>query len=123
MPILSVLFGRKNVKIPNRAAKPVTASSPYQSAELVVSPGNCCSAAEALAGKPLLAREAPILPLPGCDRSKCRCRYNRLADRRTEARRASDVGMHVAANMYRRAGECARQGNGRRSTDPARDPD
>lgn len=123
MPILSMLFGRKNASIPNRAAKPASVSGPYQSAELVVSASGCCAAAEALAGKRLLAHEAPMLPLPGCDRSKCRCRYNRLTDRRTEARRAADVGLHVAAEMYRRAGECSRHGNGRRATDPARDPD
>lgn len=123
MPILSMLFGRKKSAIPTRAAKPGSTSSPYQSVELVVSPGGCCSASEALSGKRLLASEAPVLPLPGCDQSKCQCRYDRHTDRRTEARRASDVGLHVAADMYRRAGKCARKDNGRRATDSARDPD
>ena len=123
MPILSLLFGRKNSTNPGKPAKPARTSGPYQCAELVVSPSSCCSAAKALAGKRLLAGEAPALPLPECDQSTCRCRYNRFTDRRTEARRAADVGLRVGNDMYRQAGKCSRQGNGRRTTDPARDPD
>jgi hypothetical protein len=36
----------------------------------------------ALAERRFLAVKAPSLPVPGCDRGNCNCRYVRLADRR-----------------------------------------
>ena len=48
---------------------------------------DACQAAEALEGQRFLARQAPALPLPDCDRSACNCRYRKFADRRRDGDR------------------------------------
>jgi hypothetical protein len=47
-----------------------------------------CKAAIALQDQVFLAREAPSLPLAGCNASTCSCRYNHLYDRRQDDRRS-----------------------------------
>jgi len=50
-----------------------------------------CTAAEDAAGTRFLATEAPMLPLPNCDRGEhCECRYRHFADRRRGPRRKAD---------------------------------
>ena len=72
-----------------------------------------CEAVEALANVRYLADEAPMLPVAGCDcRPDCRCRYQHFDDRRTEARRESDVGLPMKDHP-----NDARSGYGRRVTD------
>ena len=46
-----------------------------------------CDAAKALADKRFLSHEAPELPLAGCDRDKCTCRYLHHSDRRSNEER------------------------------------
>ena len=41
-----------------------------------------------------LAVRAPALPVPGCDRKKCECRYIRHADRRAPGDRRDAFGRH-----------------------------
>lgn len=48
---------------------------------------NACSAAQAMAMKPILMNEAPILPLKGCNMAKCDCKFTRHNDRRSDSRR------------------------------------
>lgn len=73
--------------------------------------GDSCEAAKALAGEPILAAEAPALPLKGCDR-QCRCAFIKRPDRREETRRWSDEG--VAATVFA-AKERRKRGERRRS--------
>ena len=47
-----------------------------------------CKAAIALQDQVFLAREAPSLPLAGCNAGNCGCRYQYLDDRRQEDRRS-----------------------------------
>lgn len=49
-----------------------------------------CSAAASRANETLPPDEAPKLPLPGCSRKKCECRYVPVAGRREEQRRAGE---------------------------------
>jgi len=70
-----------------------------------------CAAAQALVGEVLLASQAPVLPLKGCDRP-CRCAFTKLADRRQETRRWSGEG--IAALFYS-ARERRSRGDRRRS--------
>ena len=49
--------------------------------------GEPCRAARAMAGRRLLSREAPSLPLPGCTSASCRCSYIHYDDRRVDDRR------------------------------------
>lgn len=53
---------------------------------------DACEAASALDGQRFLASEAPQLPLQGCDRNKCSCRFRKLRDRRHAEDRRFSVG-------------------------------
>lgn len=58
-----------------------------------VSPGlDACEAASAISGQRFLAREAPQLPLQGCDMNKCSCRFRKLRDRRHAEDRRFSLG-------------------------------
>ena len=53
-----------------------------------------CPAIIALGHHRFLSDEAPRLPIIGCDRrNACRCVYKHFADRRTDIRRESDIGL------------------------------
>jgi hypothetical protein len=52
-----------------------------------------CAGAQALAGSRILAADAPVLPVDGCD-VRCTCAYRRYADRRSENRRRADDGLY-----------------------------
>ena len=60
---------------------------------VVLVPGmDSCAGAQALAGSRLLASDAPVLPVEGCD-VRCNCSYRRYSDRRSENRRRTDDGL------------------------------
>ena len=74
---------------------------------------NACDAARDLENVRFLADDAPMLPLRDCSNpAGCRCKYQHYDDRRTEARRESDVGMPMKDHP-----NDARSGVGRRVTD------
>jgi len=80
-----------------------------------VIPGpSCCAAAKAIEGRRFLSKDAPVLPLKGCDRSQCACHYQHHQDRRTGPRRAREMGVAIDgwAEEDRRAAK-----RGRRKTD------
>jgi hypothetical protein len=54
-----------------------------------------CKAARALGDQRFLSRDAPSLPLKGCDCARCDCHYEHYEDRRTTPRRARDMGVAV----------------------------
>ena len=91
-------------------------TNPYHAVTVV--PGlECCQAARVLQGHRFLSTEAPALPLKGCDRSSCGCRYNHHNDRRARAgdRRRQDVWNVQAAGRVKNERRAA--AGGRRSTD------
>ncbi len=72
-----------------------------------------CEAAEILQCERFLADDAPSLPLDVCTHPHaCECVYEHLDDRRTETRRAWDLGLPP---MY--INDDIRHGVGRRVTD------
>ncbi|MDX1516732.1 MAG: hypothetical protein R3288_07825 [Woeseiaceae bacterium] len=78
--------------------------------------GSCCQAAETIAGQRYLSDEVPRLPLDHCDSEICACSYQLFDDRRTDPRRASDVGYDIASEV--RTGENRRvEPAGRRNAD------
>jgi hypothetical protein len=94
-----VLFrrpGRVRAAGPDDGRRPATARAPnetVQAAKPVVrrmcthavsveSDFMVCDAARTLGDKRFLSAEAPPLPLPGCDRGRCECRYVHHEDRR-----------------------------------------
>jgi hypothetical protein len=73
-----------------------------------------CQAVEAIKGRRILSREAPILPLPKCDVAVCKCKYRHHEDRRGPPRRSEEA---EGAGMRSRAGSDRRNSRGRRETD------
>jgi len=78
---------------------------------ICVVPGRmACEAAQRLRGQRFLSRDAPRLPLPDCsNQTDCQCKYQHLADRRGEPRRAEASGIGIApkprSDERRRPGE------------------
>lgn len=70
----------------------------YRGVEVIPHPSGHCEAVEKIAGKRLLADEAPALPLPECDAEECNCRYAQYKDRRLDARRDADIGIRNVAS-------------------------
>ncbi|MBT8103172.1 MAG: hypothetical protein KJO95_09405 [Gammaproteobacteria bacterium] len=59
----------------------------------------CCQAIQAIADQRFLSEDTPMLPLRSCDAATCNCTYERFDDRRTDSRRASDVGFDMASQL------------------------
>lgn len=74
---------------------------------------NACAAVYRFSGHRFLSRQAPPLPLPTCDAFQCECRFRHHKDRRTGARRRSDIGLIPAAY----SGAERRRVQGRRKED------
>ena len=91
---------RAEKKEPTRSAKRVPPKAPkkpvndFASVELRCGRTACKTALD-LVGQPILAVEAPVLPLPDCDVAACQCSYRKIDDRRedTIGRRTSDHGI------------------------------
>lgn len=90
--------------------------SPYRGVEVVSHAQTCCQAAKDIRGKRFLSTAAPLLPLKDCDAADCRCSYKRFADRRTDARRASDVAFDIVG-QFPDEEKRSEQPAGRRATD------
>jgi hypothetical protein len=110
------LFGRSVADEPKAdAAKPVRKSTAFHAVSIMPGP-RCCAMARDLRGQRFVSREAPVLPLAGCDRPDCTCRYEHYDDRRAKSRRARDMGVSVDGwvEEERRGDD---QPRGRRKTD------
>ena len=91
------------------------ATRPYHAVSVQPGP-KACQQARSQRERRFLSREAPRLPLPGCDSAECRCSYQHHEDRRQQSRRASDVG--VASSIAHHSGPEQRGlRRGRRTTD------
>ena len=98
-------------------ARPAAAprKAPTHHAVSIVTGPRCCAAARELRGQRFLSREAPVLPLPACDRGECACRYEHHTDRRKGLRRARDMG--VAIDGWVESEQRAKPHRGRRKSD------
>lgn len=86
--------------------------SPYHA--VIVTAGHpSCEAAKQLGTLRFLTREAPSLPLTGCDVRPCECRYSHYADRRTGLDRRVAIGGKPPHGLEER-----RLNHGRRAGDP-----
>ena len=96
-------------------SRKTTSVSPYQAVS-VRSRLCSCAAVFETDGKRFLTKEAPLLPLAGCDAARCECRYQRHEDRRVEGDRRGFAGLRT--DLYAAAGNPERRGNrGRRRED------
>lgn len=80
-------------------------------------PTDGCAAAKALGEKRFLAREAPALPLPGCDHAACHCSYAHHADQRAVDDDRRNVHGLQTELYTRTAGQERRNRRGRRKGD------
>lgn len=78
----------------------MSTKSDYSGVQVNANPDSCCQAARDIAGQRFLIKNAPMLPLDGCDMQDCQCSYQRFDERRTEARRLSDVGFDMASQLH-----------------------
>jgi len=88
------------------------ASGKSYNAVTVASTAKCCQAAKDTQAKPILVRNFPRLPLPGCSMpDHCRCRLREWPDRRIGERRLpADSGTrHSPDEPQRRAGRDRRR--------------
>lgn len=74
-------------KKPQKRSARTTVNSRY-SAVTINHPLFACNAVSKLDHRRMLAREAPSLPVEGCDVWPCRCRYQHFKDRRADERRS-----------------------------------
>ncbi len=74
---------------------------------------DACRAARGLNRQRMLSREAPLLPLPGCDAKVCRCKYVHYDDRREDDRRHPLAQRGMVTNL---GAEDRRTGRDRRRT-------
>ena len=76
---------------------------------------DACAAVGAFRDQVILAADAPALPVAGCDRAQCGCRYEFLADRRQDDRRTPygvEHGMVIGdAGLDKRRGRDRRVAN------------
>lgn len=104
-------LNRKNSR---RARNGQIGGNPYQAAEIECDAKCACDAVKRVAGRRLLVRDVPAIPLPDCDVTDCKCTYVRYKDRRLwSAERRS---------YYNRQTELYRKGDGedRRNTQDRR---
>jgi len=90
----------------------------FAAVEIVPARVACCNAVKALSGQRFLYGKAPLVPLPDCDQPECKCTYQRLAERRTDLRRDTDLGVGTLRIHYPSSRRSSLPG--RRSTDKAR---
>ena len=95
------MFSRADEDNPvNRSAIRAKPNFEFRGVEVIPDTNACCNAVEALAGRRLLADEAPQLPMPDCDQVSCECRFQQYSDRRTDLRRDADAGIGTLADMF-----------------------
>ncbi len=112
MGLLAILTGRSGAR--DESTQKAANASRYRGVQVVANAGGCCRTVEAIAGKRFLADEVPKLPLDGCDAASCRCSFELFDDRRTDLRRASDIGYDIASEL--RTSKNRRGGPGDRRT-------
>lgn len=82
---------------------------PYQCVEVVPASNildsrDLCEAYHGQKGKRYLSMRAPSLPLAGCDKQSCKCRYKTYSDRRDDDRRSA-FGMHNSVNTLQESSD------------------
>jgi len=104
---------------PVARGRTTTQRSGYAAASIV--PGICaCRAVTIYTNRKILMKNAPALPVPGCDEQGCRCKYQRHSDRRNNQDRRSGV----RATSFSEFAEASdqRKSNDRRKVRTAQQP-
>ncbi len=109
-PITELLAGiRRKLGTPKPKA---TVRAKYHA--VAIRPGTIsCQSVQRWTGRRLLSKDAPGLPVPGCNLPKCNCQYRHYADRRAGPRRVADQ-FNLPVEF---SGKERRAGRGRRASD------
>jgi hypothetical protein len=112
------LLGSKARRLPAAPTRHYYITNPYHAVS-IVAPAGACEAARQVKGQRFLAKDAPPLPLRGCQlgAGTCHCGYKHHDDRRVKARRKTDRRVDSLSSRPSWAGQERRQSGGRRSTD------
>ena len=107
------MFRLRKKNKPSRSTRIPSLTHLFHGIEIIPGP-RPCEAVQKLANRRMLSEEAPPLPLNSCSRADlCTCKYTHFADRRTDSRRESDIGLPSRTYLK----EEKRAGSGRRITD------
>lgn len=108
------LFGRSSTKKSTKT-RAVVVPTPHPFQSISIHKGMvCCVTAKKVDGYRFLVKNAPQLPLSECTMpAACKCRYEKYDDRRSGARRSSDIGLKQV--LF--AAEEQRRSKGRRKKD------
>jgi hypothetical protein len=88
---------RSRLLVPQHAAQRTAGRRPERFAGVEIRcRSGACAAAVALDGQRFLANKSPALPLAGCTKKRCDCRFVKLSDRRTDDRRWEHDGKSTA---------------------------
>lgn len=113
MGLIAKLFPKRSS---TGAAATTNSNSQYRGVQINVDRSNCCAAVRLIDGKRFLSDEVPALPVDHCDVARCQCTYGLFNDRRSDARRTSDVIFDVASQLHPQDQRDA-QSAGRRDND------
>lgn len=100
MGFLAKLSGKSATPATTMTNQTLSPKADYSGVQVNANPNTCCQAARDISGQRFLTKNAPMLPLDGCDAETCNCGYQRFDERRAEARRLSDVGFDMASQMH-----------------------
>jgi len=102
------------VRTPEPArASTVSRTNAFQAVGVIACSQGCSAVGQAK-GVRFLARQAPRLPLPDCDRAaNCRCRFEKFADRRTLVQRSpyNNAALYISAGAEKRGNRDRRSGD------------
>lgn len=101
-----------------RFGQPIRTDSPETTVVVlrVLDPGSACESARQNNGRTSLLSDAPKLPYKDCGRIDCRCRYERIADRRRGQRRQqADRREEIRFELKK---EDRRKGDRRKNSNP-----
>ncbi len=104
---------RSALQVGDAVAPPVRPANPFAAVSIRPCADRPCAAVLKMQDQRPLALRAPSLPLPGCDRQTCGCRYVRYTDRRASDDRRDPFarfgGITPSAGRERRSKEAARR--------------
>jgi hypothetical protein len=93
--VVAMLVRRgRRPKVGRRTAVPES----FHGVAIRVDPITACEPARALVGRRFLTKDAPLLPLRGCDSANCTCKYEHHDDRRGGERRDNTRYVQLSVN-------------------------
>ena len=112
-----VRMRQKTSATKSESVRPSAARTSAFHAVSIKFPEQACAAAKAIAGQRFLSTQAPNLPLPECNASKCNCHFSHHKDRRANKDRRSPFASAMSADGTGRFEKERRDRNERRKED------